>query len=334
MIKNEDFEDPNILIGDGELIVKSDPKCPDSAIAACNDWCEMADKEIHYRSSDRHFPCDWAFPKRQYNDGPEDTKKYVKAFRYLPHLLLRCGRISLKADPYNRKKLFDLFVSSYRTQSLWLDYYILHDRTALAELKFKTPRNREYTPGRVTAKRFALIEDVWAAAEVDTNPVCQWILNYDSPAQVWFGLSASWLEKQWHEKTTPGATPTKRDWYKKRHGVLGSMSSSYKGIEIDFQGVPNKKETFTLNLKEAFAITQVLLFKEGHHSEAFYEYLDAGKTEINHIRKGGTKDGAGVQQYGIDKDGVLTVGKYELQTYDESTDTGTLIPKKQRKGFG
>lgn len=324
-----DFEDPNILVSDSQPI----PKSPDFAITAWNNWREVANKEIHCRSSDRYLWCDWADPERQHNDGLEDTKKYVQAFRYLPNLLLRCGKISLKPDPYTRKKVFDLFVSSYRTRSLWLDYYLLHDLTALAELKFKPPRKREHTPGKVSAKRLELVKDVWVAAEVYKNPVCQWILSYDSPAQVWFGLSALWLEKQWKEKVTPGATPTKGNWYEKRHDVVDLMSSSYRGIEVDFKGISNKEEVFTIRFKDAFAITQVSLIQSGYCSEGHSSYLEAHKTEINHVRKGGTADGGGVQQFGVDKDGVLAIGKYELESYSESTDTGTLVPKRQKKGW-
>ena len=334
MIKFEDFEDPNILIGDNQQIVKPEQKCPDFAITAWTNWNDVASKEIHCRSSDKNLWCDWAAPERQHNDGLEDTKKYVQAFRYLPNLLLRCGKISLKPDPYTRKKVFDLFVSSYRTRSLWLDYYLLHDLTALAELKIKPPRKREHAPGKVTAKRLELVKDVWVAAAVYNNPVCQWILNYDSPAQIWFGLSALWLEKQWNEKITPGATPTKNDWYEKRHDVIESMSSSYKDVEIDFKGISTNEEIFTIPFKDAFATTQVLLIQSGYCSEGYFSYLEAHKAEINHVRKGGTKDGGGVQQFGVDKDNVLTVGKYELESYTESTDTGTLVPKKHRKGFG
>ena len=324
-----------MLCGDDQIRYEIERRanCPDSAIKAWDAWSKVADQPIYYRRSDGYIRCDWTTPDRQHNDGLEDAKKYVKAFRYLPNLLLRSSKISLKPNPdtcrsaLDVRNAFDMLQTGRRKKALWLEYYVLHDLTALTELGFKFPRKRQYVPGKVTAALFDFVKEVWVAAKVDNNPICQWLLSYDSPAQVWFGLSASWLEKEWNRIITPGATQRKSEWYEEKLLVLKALDNC-RGIKINFS---NKE---ILSFHEAFAITQIMLRQSGFISPGYYRYLDAHRGEINYVRKGGTKDGGGVQRYGLDADTALTIGTYEIETYLEATRTATLAPKKRKNGFG
>jgi hypothetical protein len=317
-----DFGDPNILIGDNQLIRKPDRRtiCPEHSIKAWNAWALVADKTINFYRRDEEFWCDWGSCDRTHSNGLKEKEKYVKAYKYLPNLLMRFGRISVQPEEF---AAFDLLASNYQERALWLDYYLLEDLSALTELGFKPPKKRQYKPGKVAATNYTFIKDVWTVAKLDRNPVCQWVLGYDSPAQIWFGLCANHLERWW--KVGRFKDGGKEDRYKEEKRYIDALEHPRR---IDIK-VVDSTNPLPLPFFDAFCLSKVLLIKSYEFCKSHSENLEAQRSQMNYIRK--NQD---VHRLGATADGHPTLGKYEVEGYFQDRNTEILTLKSKKKGFG
>lgn len=207
----------------------------------------------------------------------QDGNKYIRAARYLPDLLRKNGEILVKSEQLER---FAQFKKKYRTQALWIEYYLLGSSDVLTELGLKPPTERQYKPGKISAKLHGLIQDMWSEAENNKNPLCQWILAFDCPSQVWLALEAILVLKQWNKQ------PPKNGFelYQSEQLILNRLRE-YKGIKAYLLYSNNEDENL-LSLDEAFSITLIQLLESGVELAEYYDYLQARTGQANLLRKG------------------------------------------------
>ncbi len=182
----------------------------------------------------------------------EEVGKYITAAKYLPDLLRENGDILVKPEQHKR---FAEFKRQYKTQALWIEYYLLENSLVLTELGVKPPTKRQYKPGKISAMLHELIQEVWALAK-NKNSLCQWILSFDCPSQVWLVLEAIFIIRQWNR-----GKPLKNGFqlYKSEQLILNRLREP-KGIKATLLYSDNENENF-LSLDEAFSFTLIQLLK-------------------------------------------------------------------------
>ncbi len=220
--------------------------------------------------------CDKENPHRKRLDNQQQDK-YIRAARYLPDLLRKNGEILVNFEQLER---FAQFKKKYRIQALWIEYYLLGSSDVLTELGFKPPTERQYKPGKISARLHGLIQDMWSEAENNKNPLCQWILAFDCPSQVWLALEAILVLKKWNKQ------PPKNGFqlYQLEQLILNPLRE-YKGIKANLLYSHNKDENL-LSLDQAFSFTLIRLLESGIELAQYYDYLNARTGQANLVRKG------------------------------------------------
>jgi hypothetical protein len=207
----------------------------------------------------------------------KEAEKYITAAKYLPDLLRENSQLLVESEQQER---FTQFKKKYRTQALWIEYYLQGSSDILTELGLKPPTERQYKPGKISAKLHGLIHDMWAEAKNNKNPLCQWILAFDCPSQAWLALEAILILKQWNKQ------PPKNGFqlYQAERPILNRLRV-YKGIKATLLYSDNEDENF-LFLDEAFSFTLIRLLESGVELAQYDAYLQARKGQSNLVRKG------------------------------------------------
>lgn len=220
--------------------------------------------------------CDGGNPHRPHSNGIKERQKYIKAAKHLLDLLKEKGVISISP---NQQKRFTKFRENYRTQCLWIEFYMLENLEVLTELGFKRPTNRQYRPGKISAKFYELVLDMWAEAKTNGNHLCEWILNFDSPAQIWFALEATLITDQWDN-------PQKNGYqiYQSEKLILERLNH-YQGKTVDLIYSKQEEEN-VLTLTQAFEFTLLKLLESGIEPDNYQAYLKARTAQANRLRKG------------------------------------------------
>jgi len=285
------FAAPSIQFDDKGITINiyKDCDCPTYAVDAWESMIEMISKPIRYRQDgdSDYLWCDEGDVEREHHDGLEDTKKYVAAAKYLPKLLLNSRNISL--ETLEHKEIFNLFEKSYREQILLIEYYLLHNLQALTELKFKVPRKRQYKPGKISAKRFEFVQDLWMEALEELkassrhSPLCLWLLIYDSPAQIWFAQEAMLIKEIWQEKIFPERTKSKRKFYESEKAFLLRMED-FKGVTITLANESGEANQNILSFYQAFELVTIQMIQERFCSSGYTAYLAARHEQATNLR--------------------------------------------------
>lgn len=218
--------------------------------------------------------CDWASPNRIHPDGKIERQRYLSSAKYLPSLLQKYGEIVVRSS---KEKRFANFKKNYRIQNLWIEYYLLGETEALVELGFNHPRQNQYRPGKMAAKRHNLIQDIWVQAKVYKNPICKWILSYDSPDIVWFIWEIIDICKQWNR------IPKNRyQFYKSDQKRINRLKHHEgKGVSLIYS---EESENF-MSLDQALDFTILRLLQIGKEPYHHQEYLQACTGQANYARK-------------------------------------------------
>ncbi|MBD1933710.1 MULTISPECIES: hypothetical protein [Cyanophyceae] len=211
------------------------------------------------------------------NSKDREEENYITAAKYLPGLLRENGDILVKSD---QQEIFAQFKKAYRTQALWIEHYRLGSSDILTESGFKPPTERQYRPGKISAKLHELIQDMWAEAQINQNSLCKWILAFDCPSQAWLTLEAILLLNQWDEHTPKNGFQL----YQAEQATLKRLREP-EGIKVSLLYSDNEKENF-LFLKDAFFVTLIQLLKSGVELAEYQAYLNAKTGEANAARKG------------------------------------------------
>lgn len=209
-----------------------------------------------------------------------NSDQYIKAARYLPDLLVENGEILVKPEQQHR---FAEFKRKYKIQTQWIEYYLLGNSDILTELGFKHPTERQYKPGKISARLHGLIQDMWVVAKNKKNPLCQWILSFDCPSQVWLALETLLVLRQWNRDEFP---KNKYQLYQSEQLILKQLRE-YKGIKASLLYSANKDENL-LCLDQAFSFTLIRLLQSGVELTHYKLYLNARTGQANHLRKGET----------------------------------------------
>jgi len=218
-------------------------------------WCKGENshrkngERVRANSNVEHLWCKGGNSNRNCKDSKE-VEKYVTAAKYLPDLLRENGEILVEPDQQER---FAQFKREYRTQALWIEYYLLENSDILTELGLKPPTERQYKPGKISAKLHGLIHDVWTVADNKKNSLCQWILRFNCPSQVWLALEAILLLKQWNKQPPNNGFQL----YRGEQRILSRLRE-YKKIKATLLYSENEDENF-LFLDEAFSFTLIRL---------------------------------------------------------------------------
>jgi hypothetical protein len=218
--------------------------------------------------------CDWASPNRIHPDGKIERQRYLSSAKYLPSLLQKYGEIVVQSG---KEKRFANFNKNYRIQNLWIEYYLLGETEALVELGFNHPRQNQYRPGKIAAKRHNLIQDIWVQAKVYKNPICKWILSFDSPDIVWFMWEIIDICKQWNRIPKNG-----HQFYKSEKERINRLKHHEgKGVSLIYS---EETENF-MSLDQALDFTILRLLQTGKEPDHHQEYLQACTGQANDARK-------------------------------------------------
>lgn len=254
------------------------PKEVKEAFAAIN---QVMWRPIRYKK-DNGADYLWCNEGNSHGNCPDsqEATKYITAAKYLPDLLRKKGQLLVESAQQER---FTQFKKKYTTQALWIEYYLLGSADILTELGLKPPTQRQYKPGKISAELHGLIHDVWSEAKNKKNRLCQWILAFDCPSQVWLALEAILVLKQWNKQ------PPKNGFqlYQAQQPILNRLRE-YKGIKATLLYSDNEHEN-VLFLDEAFSFTLIRLLEEEVELPQYQDYLDARTGQANLVRKGRTR---------------------------------------------
>lgn len=259
-----------------------------------------------------------------------ELKQYVKAYRFILNLLLRSGEIEFFDKLSSKRIAFDILKKSINNDSIWLEYYLLNNEKQIKKLNLIVPRKREYRPGKVAAKQYEYIKELSERAikseksHTEERYLCNWLLTYSSPAQIWFGLQVNRIKEQWLEQTIPRIRKTKETIFKEQKALLDKMKEDYEKVQLELIEDENAEDLF---FDRAFLLTQIR-FEQLHGSNKHIEFVKAHQAKNNYIRKRGKSDGKGVQVLRTDEKGNLLMGNREIQFYDKAT--GEITYKKSK----
>ncbi|MBD1889890.1 hypothetical protein [Coleofasciculus sp. FACHB-SPT9] len=285
-----------------EIRVREHLSCPESARKAFALINQARQQPIHYKKVNGvdRLSCKGGKPNNKDSDrakansnvarvgcngknsnrNPKKNKKaenYITAAKYLPDLLRENGDILVKPDQQER---FAQFKKKYRTQALWMEYYLLGSSDILIESGLKPPTERQHKPGKISANLHGLIQDMWSEAKTQQNSLCEWILAFDCPSQAWLTLEAILLLKQWDENTPENGFQL----YQAEQTTLKRLRE-FKGIKASLLYSDNEDEN-VLSLEEALSVTLIQLLESGVELVHYKAYMQARTAQANVARKG------------------------------------------------
>ena len=230
-----------ISISDNEMTLDIDHRyfVPQDVLSTWNEWEKVKNNTFSLYPTEDGFEAiyfDDSDPIQENNfvNNLSDTshchwdtelKRYLKAYRFILNLLLRSGEIEIFNKPSKVEIAFDILNASIGQTSIWLEYYLLDNEEQLEKLNLTPPKKREYKPGKVAAKQYEYIKELSEKPTekpiksqkelLEKRYLCNWLLTYSSPAQIWFGLQVHHIKEAWVKKTTPGAIKDKDTSYEK-----------------------------------------------------------------------------------------------------------------------
>ena len=268
-----------------EIICVEDFRCPDEIreTFARSNW--LRGLPIHCKKVNGVglLECDWQKPNPNHH-GQNDKieEKYIKAAPYLPDLLRLETNELVGVEP-DQQERFANFKKNYKIQTQWIEYYLLDNNDVPIELgETKPPAANQYRPGKISAKLHKIIECIWTLAEKEEHPLCQWILSFDCPSQVWFILEAILIIKEWKNplKSVNGLFKSERRHFKRAKKLT---REDYKKKTAHLLDLYNKKKT--LSLDEALTLTLNQLRVSGVRVPHYQDYLNARTGQIYQLRQ-------------------------------------------------
>ncbi len=263
-----------------ETYVREDFSCPKEVREAFAQVNQLLQQFVRYKKVDGGDYLQWYGKISNRNEYcHSEPGKYITAAKYLPDLLRENGDILVEPEQRHR---FAEFKKLYKTQVLWIEYYLLENSLVLTELGLKPPTKRQYKSGKISAMLHELIQEVWALAK-NKNSLCQWILRFDCPSQVWLVLEAIFIIRQWNREN-----PLKNGFqlYKSEQLILNRLREP-KGIKATLLYSDNENENF-LSLDEAFSFTLIQLLESKVVLDQLEDYCQARTGQANWVRKGET----------------------------------------------
>jgi len=262
-----------------ETYVREHFSCPKEAREAFAQVNQVKWQLIRYEKVDGgdRLRCGGRISNRNHHRSGEQ-EKYITVAKYLPDLLRESGEILVRPEQHKR---FAKFKRLYSTQALWIEYYLLEKSDVLTELGLKPPTKRQYKPGKISAMLYGLIQDVWAEAQNNKNPLCQWILSFDCPSQVWLALEVILVIRQWDEERF---LKNGFQLYRAEQHILKRLRE-YTGIKATLLYSDNEDENFFF-LDEAFSFTLIRLLESRVELAHYDAYLQARTGQSNLVRKG------------------------------------------------
>ncbi len=300
-------------IGDQQFTFETNPKLivPSEVFKTWNDLLKVTNKKIVYYEKNNQYSlwCESDKKAVANKEVSDDLSRYILAHQYILALLLIDEEISI--DSPEEKKAFNIINNSIFIRNIWLRYYLLQDSAILDKFGLKPPKARQYQPGKVEFKHYEYIKELWLYARNNPNSLCQWMLAFESPAQIWLGLEVFNYYTEWERTLTPKAIKGKEKAYKEEKEVLDIMSNSYDNNEIkssldpsdNLADSPGEKKYY-INFQEALFVT-FSLFEKIYGSEGHLEIVKARQQANNYRRKGGEK----IQLLRTNSKGNLLLGK-------------------------
>lgn len=317
------LDNPDFLIGDGRVInvEANSPYCSALALEA---WGRVEDKFLCYRRTDGKIWADWEKPKDKHLiDGLEEVKTYVKALAELPSLVLRYLRekgIKIKLSTFKQRRVCKKLQPTYKIKSQWLEFLLLHNQDLLLELTFTSKKHLERI-GKHSASLYHLIQAIWARAVVDRDELCQWVLHYDSPAQILFDVEASWCVEDMLCTMKSGNENTASSKEKYYADVRAIKDELLKNPHSFMLQVVGQKEIETISPDSAIHLTAVEVSRKGSSTlpEKHQRYLRAWNSEASYRQR--TKE----------LKHIYTNEKGELVTGEQGTQVKQKRNRKQKR---
>jgi hypothetical protein len=283
------LSNPDFLIGDGKVINVEANKVPCSTLAL-KAWLSIKDKFLCYRRSDGKIWADWEKPKdKDLVDGSEEVRTYVKALAELPSLVLQYFRekgIKTNISTVNQRRVCKKFQTTYQIISQWLEFLLLHNQEILLELRSTSKKYLERIAKR-SASLYRLIQEIWSRAVVQQDDSCQWVLHYDSPAQLLFDVEACWCVadmlctmKSGYENTAI----SKEQYYTDVRSIKEALLKNSNSFTLQIVG---DKAIETISPDSAIHLTVAQVRRQGSSRvpEKYQRYLDAWNSEASYRQR-------------------------------------------------
>lgn len=340
-IDNKVFAVQEILYSNDKIILTLDSNVaiPEDVLILWNDWQDIREDTIGlYKTNydEEVLECNLNDIKRNNlnknvnsnSHFAKEIENHVNAYNFILNLLLFSKEISINSS--KEKLAIDILKNALFRRSIWLRYYLLGDQDILHNFGFKIPQNREYKPGKVEAKQYDYIEELFEHArdsQQDSNLshkgfLCNWLLTYSSPAQIWFGLQVNHWKKEWRKKTISEAIKSKDRIFQEEKEVLDKLKIL---PEEDEKLLYLYESNEDLSFEEAFIFTQVRFEQQYGPSTSYFDFIKARQEKNYYIRKGGSD----VQILKTNKCGNLSFGKLVVDSY--CSKTGILILRSNKK---
>lgn len=338
-------------ISDGEMTLTLDPRyiAPKDVLSTWNDWQEVKNntfllhptedglEAIYFDDSDPIQERNFVNNLSNTSHWNAELKRYLKAYRFILNLLLCSGEIEIFDQLSKAEIAFDILNTSIGQSSIWLEYYLLNDTTLLEKLNLDPPEDTEYKPGKVEAKQYMYICELFREAQNSEKMLskkrylCNWLLTYSSPAQIWFGLQVHHMKGEWIKKNTPGAVESKDTAFKNEQETLETieeklLSSEEEKSEKTCLKLIKDENAEDLTFDLAFEFTMII-FQELYESDSYPEFIEARRAKNNYTRKGGKPGGTGIQVLKTDKKGNLSMGNHKIESYNSKTNEITYLNK-------
>ena len=338
-------------IFDGEMTFTLDPRyiAPPDVLSTWNDWQKVQNntfllhptedglEAIYFNDRDPLQESNFVNNLSNTSHWNAELKRCIKAYRFILNLLLCSGEIEIFDKPSEVEIAFDILNASIRQSSIWLKYYLLNDTTLLEKLNIDPPGDTQYKPGKVEAKQYMYICELFREAQNSEKMpskkryLCNWLLTYSSPAQIWFGLQVHHMKGEWIKKNTPGAVESKDTAFKNEKKTLETieeklLSSEEKKLEQTCLELIKDENAEDLTLDRAFEFTTIK-FQELYESDSYPEFIEARRAKNNYTRKGGKPGGTGIQVLKTDKKGNLSMGNHKIESYNSKTNETTYLNK-------
>lgn len=285
------FDDPSLLLGDAG-VVSLEIDRPICSTLASNALQSIQGKDLRYQPSDGKIWAEWGSPKDKHLiNGLEQVETYVKALAELPNLVLRYFRrtgINIKIGNIGKVKeelICQSYLLNYKIMSQWLEYFLLHNQATLKELRSTNKKHLErYCI--LSKSNYELIQKAWAKAEISQNEQFQWLLHFDSPAQIWFAIEAYFCLVHMTRAMTPGnkEAAISKEAYSNGVAKLTKDRQKLVGRDIEIK-IPTEQEIIFMSLTDALEITVLRMSKDFAMSGAYHHYLKAWRSEARHQRE-------------------------------------------------
>lgn len=233
------------------------------------DLKSMSYTQLIFKDKDM-LSTDIELPQKDELSNFNDLRYTIKSYRYILSVFLTTGVIS-KLESVEDYIRFDLIRNDINNRADNLEYFLLNNSNIRKNAS-------SYYDGRLELDLYKLIQEMYLLA-CSGNRRCSWMLNFNTPLQIWFIITIQNICRLWHTES-----PTSdRAYYQQTIKYIKNIDTNcLKTLEIS-----QTISTFCLSHALKYSISQ--LIKDGTSPVATYytKYLESIKKQARAIDKSG-----------------------------------------------